>query len=146
MYMKRIIATLALAFLTGSAFAGEVVNKQVQKAFETEFATAREVVWSRGTDYYRAAFLYNERHVFAYFDEEGGLLGVTRYISSADLPVTLQAQLKKNYAEYWISDLFELSQPENAAYYITVENADTRLVLRSQNGSAWQVFQKTRKS
>lgn len=144
--MKKMIVTLALAFLTGSAFAGEVVNSRVLKAFETEFATAREVVWSQGTDYYRAAFVYNEQHVFAYYDETGLLLGVTRYIRTADLPVTLQAQLKKQYADYWITDLFELSQPENAAYYITVENADTRLVLRSQNGSDWQQFRKTRKA
>lgn len=144
--MKKMIVTLALAFLTGSAFAGEVVNSRVLKAFENEFATAREVVWSQGSDYYRAAFVYNEQHVFAYYDEAGILLGVTRYIKTSDLPVTLQAQLKKNYADYWISDLFELSQPENEAYYITVENADTRLVLRSQNGSDWQLFQKTRKA
>jgi hypothetical protein len=144
--MKKILFTLALAFLTGSVFAGEVVSKKVRKAFESEFSNAREVVWTQGADYYRAAFLYNERHVFAYFDEEGGLLGVTRYITPTDLPVTLQSQVKKQYGEYWISDLFELSQPENTAYYLTVENADTRLVLRSQNGSAWQLFQKTRKS
>ena len=144
--MKKIIITLALAFLGGGAFAAEEVNSRVLKAFQSEFTNAREVVWTHGTDYYRAAFVYNERHIFAYFDEEGGLLGVTRYVRSMDLPVTLQTQLKKQYDTYWITDLFEISQPDNAAYYITLEDADHRLVLRSQNGGAWQVYQKSRKA
>jgi hypothetical protein len=73
-------------------------------------------------------------------------LGVTRYISSGNLPINLQTSLKKSYDNYWISDLFEVAKYDNTSYYITLENADTKLVLKSNGGSNWSVYDKIRKS
>jgi hypothetical protein len=54
--------------------------------------------------------------------------------------------LKREYDEYWISDLFEVSGNEGTAYYITLENANTKLVLKSSGGKGWDTFKTFKKS
>jgi len=145
--MKKIIMILAVLISTTSAFAGEEnVATKVLNAFKTEFNTAKEVEWTVGSNYYKAAFVYNEKHVFAYYNEEGELLGLTRYLSSDDLPLNLQNNLKKSYSKYWISDLFEVAKSDGTVYYITLEDADTKIVLKASAESDWSVYQKTRKA
>jgi len=139
------ILVLAILVSTMSAFAGNVnVSEKVLNAFKTDFITAQEVVWSAGSNYYKATFNYNGKYVFAFYNENGELLGITRYISPVDLPLLLQNYLKKNYTGYWVSDLFEVSKNGGINYYITLENADAKIILNS-SGTTWDVFQKTKK-
>lgn len=139
--------TLAIAFSTVCAFAGEEkVAPEVLDAFNNEFSTAKEVEWTIGSDYYMATFTYNEAHVFAYYNADGRLLGLTRYISPDVLSMNLQASLKKNYSDFWISDLFEVAKNGGTAYYITLENADKKIVLESAGGKDWELFKKVRKA
>ena len=146
--MKKIIVTLAIALSTLSSFAGEVkVSSKVLDAFQTEFATATDVNWTEGNNFYKASFVFNGQHVAAFYSTEGELLGTTRNISSLDLPINLQASLKKGYGSYWIADLFEVSNSEGTGYYITLENADSKVVLKSTNSDAtWRVYQKNSKA
>jgi hypothetical protein len=145
--MKKMIVTLAIAMITPSAFAGEEnVNSKVLNAFNTEFKTATDVEWTTGDNFYRAHFVYNSRHLFAFYNADGELLGLTRYISPLDLSLNLQMDLKKQYCNYWVSDLFEVSKNEGTNYYATVENAGMKIVLKSSDGNTWSVFQKTKKA
>ena len=146
------IMTLAVAIITISSFAAEVkVSSGVLNAFEKDFTNATEVTWteartSEGRDYYKASFVFNDQHVNAFYSTEGQLMGMTRFISSLDLPITLLTNLKKGYVNYWISDLFEVSNSDGTAYYITVENADAKIVLKSTSGGSWKVYQKNTKA
>ncbi len=145
--MKKIVLTLAIAVCTLSAFASEVkVSAKVLDAFKSEFTAATEVEWTVGAAYYMASFTYNEKYVFAYYSEEGELLGLTRYISPSELPLGLQNSLKKSYNEYWVSDLFEVTKNGTTNYFITIENADTKLVLQSGGGTEWQSYKKVKKA
>lgn len=147
--MKKIIMTLAIALSTVCSFAGDNevnVSSKVLDAFKTEFSGAKEVSWTQGDNYYKASFVFNDQYVFAFFSTDGSLLGVTRYISSLDLPISLQADLKKGYSNYWISDLFEVSNSDGISYFITVENADTKTILKSTGGEKWSVYKKRTKA
>jgi hypothetical protein len=145
--MKKMIMTLAIVVSTLGAFAGEEnVNPKVLDAFKTKFKSAQQVEWATGKDFYRATFVYNDRHVFAYYNTDGELLGLTRYVSPLDLSLNLQINLKNNYASYWISDLFEVAKNEGTTYYITLENADTKLVLKATDGNIWSIYQKIKKA
>jgi hypothetical protein len=145
--MKKLVLTLAIAITTLSAFAGEVgVDQKVLNSFSKDFKTAREVEWTVGTNYYRADFTYNEKHVCAYYDMNGDLTALTRYVSPNDLPLTLQGSLKKSFSEYWISDLFEVSNNDGTSYYVTVENAETKLILKASDGKTWDQYKKSKKS
>jgi hypothetical protein len=144
--MKKMIVTMAISLCSFAAFAKpDDVSPKVLNAFKTEFNSATEVEWVAGNGYYKAAFTYNDQHVFAFYSLDGELLGITRYISATDLPISLQTSLKKNYSDYWISDLFEVSKSDGTSYCITLEDADSKIVLKS-SGNAWSVFKRVRKA
>ncbi len=146
--MKKMILSLAIAFTTLSAFAGEDenVSQKVLNAFKNEFINANQVEWTVADNYYKASFVYNEKYVFAYYNTDGELLGMTRYISTADLPIHLQMNLKKKYNNYWVGDLFEVAKNDATSYYLTIENADSQIVLKSTGGSDWSVFKTAKKA
>ena len=143
--MKKIIVVLTIALCSLTAFAGESVNQKVLDAFKTEFASATDVEWSIGGDYYKASFNYNGKYIFAYYDENGEMLGMARNLSPLDLPLALQTNLKKNYEGFWVSDLFEAVKSDDTSYYVTLENADTKIVLKSEDNS-WSQYLKLKKS
>ena len=124
----------------------EEVDARVLGAFKKEFATAKDITWTLAVNYYQASFVYNEQHITAYYNSEGELLGVARFISPVDLPLALQADLKKNYQPYWISNLFEAATSEGTTYYITIEDADQSIVLKSDNARDWDQYKKVKKS
>jgi CRISPR/Cas system-associated exonuclease Cas4 (RecB family) len=145
--MKKMILTLAIAISSFAAFAGEEnVSRKVLEAFKMEFNAGKDVEWTVESDYYKASFTYNDKHVFAYYNMDGDLLGLTRYISPVDLPLNLQIGLKKKSNGYWISDLFEVAKNGTTSYYITLENADSKMVLTSIGGSNWEEFKTVKKS
>lgn len=143
---KTLLALVVLVSSLAVNAAGKNVNEKVLNAFKTEFTTASQVEWSTGPNYYKASFVFNDKHVFAFYNAEGRLLGLTRNITTSELPLKLQADLKKNYDTYWISDLFEAAREEGTSYYLTLENADTRLVLKASADNSWTVYEKTKKS
>jgi hypothetical protein len=82
--------------------------------------------------------------MFAYYSGNGELLAITRNIVSSQLPMNLQMTLKSNYSGFWITELFELSGDNDNCYYVSLENADSKVVLRS-NGDNWEVYSSARK-
>ena len=145
-FMKKMIMTLAIAISTLTAFAGEEnVSPKVLDAFKNQFKTAQQVEWTTGVDFYQATFVYNDKHVYAYYSTDGELLGLTRYVSPLDLSLNLQIGLKNNYSNYWISDLFEVAKTDGTTYYITLENADTKIVLKSSDSNTWNFHKKVKK-
>ena len=147
--MKNKILIAVFVFMTGisSAFAngkGEV-NDKIIKTFQKEFAGAQDVQWVTTKEFVKATFTLNEQVVYAYYSREGNLLGVTRNILSGQLPINLLTDLKKNYNNYWITDLFEMATKGENMYYLTLENSDHKLVLKSNGTTGWEVFSKERK-
>ena len=144
--MKKIIIMLAVAISSLTAFASDKnVNSTVLNAFNKEFAGAKDVQWTSTSDYYKAAFVYNGQNVNAFYKVDGEFIAMTRNITSLELPINLQTNLKNNYSKYWITDLFEVSSNEGTSYYITMEKADAKLVLKSNGSGKWDVFRKMTK-
>lgn len=134
-------------FVTSTRAASGDVSPAALKSFETTFSTAKEAAWTVAGTHYKVKFLLNDQTLTAFYNHEGKLLSVTRYISSLQLPIILQTELKKTFSSYWITDLFELSGPNGTEYYMTIENTDGRIVLKSSAANAsWAVHQKLRKS
>lgn len=147
--MKKIVVVLVLLITmgAGSAFANEEkVSPRALASFNEEFSNVQDVSWQTGDNYYRAAFTMNEQKIFAYYNLDGELMSVTRNISSLQLPITLFSELKNEYGNYWISDLFEVSNSDGLHYYVTLENADTKIMLLSSNGGKWSTHSKNKKA
>lgn len=146
--MKLFIFTFTalLSFGSLSTHAQDIsVSASVTNAFQTSFKEASDVQWKDGGSYYKADFTLNGQYVTAFYNDKAQLLAVTKNISSVQLPFSLQSSLKAGYEDYWISDLFELSDEYGTTYYATVENGDAKITLKS-SGSTWSTYKKSRKS
>jgi hypothetical protein len=148
--MKKVILATAMILTVGltSAFANtnDNVSEQVNKSFRKDFVTAKEVSWQKEVNYVKATFTMGNQVMFAYYNEGGDLIGVVRNILSDKLPISLMAELKKNYDNRWISDLFEMASEGQSTYFVTLENADETLVLKSNGSNGWSVYKKTKKN
>ncbi len=142
-----ILLTVIASFFSKTSSANEdLVNNAILKSFQTSFANAKEVDWSINKNLYKASFTLDGQHINAYYDSEGLLMAMTRNISTSQLPIALQTYIKKEYSTFWISDLFEIANEEGTSYYITLQNANTKLVLKSTNNSGWTKYQKSQKN
>lgn len=147
---KHITAFVVLALTLTTTFANSSnnkndVNKRVETSFQKEFSSAEQTSWSRVNDLYKAQFKMNGQVMFAFLNEEGKLVGVYRNILSTQLPIHLMSQVKEDFSDYWISSLFEMAKDSETSYYITLENGDHQLVLKSENSTNWSVYSRTKK-
>ncbi|MHA4811958.1 hypothetical protein ACX0G9_27930 [Flavitalea flava] len=147
--MKKIILSLATVLMMGiSTFAAkndDVITLQAQKSFNKEFTSAKNVQWEQSQTYVKATFTMNDQVLFAYYNNAGELTAVIRNITSSQLPINLLTELKNTYSGFWISDLFETASNDQTTYYVTLENADKKIVLESNGPNGWNVFSKMKK-
>ena len=140
-----ILLTALFSFFAKSSYAGTTdVTPVVLRSFQQSFGKQNNVEWSVMDQLYKANFTFNGQNVTAYFNTDGEMVAVTHPIVSTELPITLQARLKKDYTNYWITDLFEVVKSD-VEYYITLENADTKVILKASPATGWSVYQKSAK-
>src|SRR5687768_18461807 len=100
--MKKILILLSLTMtvIFNSAFAsGEPkVDQRILNSFKKEFSFVKEVQWTVGRDYVRAAFVMGEKPVSAFFLPDGSLLAVARNLLYDELPIAVIQSLSKQYA------------------------------------------------
>jgi hypothetical protein len=147
MKKKILFLSIALTSLTAFSFAADApaISKNVISSFNQQFASAKDVKWNYQVKYVKAEFTMNDMVLFAYFNDNGDLLAVTRFISPNQLPLSLLSNLKKNYDTYWISDLFEIQTESGTSYYATLENADQVVVLKSDGTNGWNTYKKEKR-
>jgi len=146
--MKRTIFTLALSLILGTASFGnneETINQKASESVKKEYAQAKDVSWQKAGEMVKATFTLNDRVLFAYYSESGDLIAITRNITTDQLPISLQTSMRKNYSGYWVSDLFEMVSGGQTNYYITLENADHKVVLKSEDFGSWSTYRKEKK-
>lgn len=136
-------AALLLTLGVSTSFAN-TKDGEVNASFRKDFKHAEVLSTDASKDYTKITFKMNGAIMFAFYNENGELLAVTHNIRSTELPINLLMQIKGNYADYWVSDLFEMDTNGTSNYYITLENAGTKLTLRS-TGSEWETYSKITK-
>ena len=144
--MKQLLIILAFLTASFSMHAEEVstVNPTVLKSFEKTFSSASEVYWVSNSEIAIADFKFNNQYMTAYYSSAGDLLGIKKNLLSSELPVLLGASLKEQYGNYWISDLMEYGNQGQTTYFVTLEDANTRITLKSINNT-WSLFHKADK-
>ena len=142
------LTTIASFFVTNVKASDDNTNVStvVLKSFERSFKQASNINWTISENLYKADFSLNNQQIAAYFDAEGELIAVTRNILSQQLPIMLQANLKTDYKEFWISELFEVANEGGTTYYVTLEDSNNKIVLKSASNSDWTNYKKIRKS
>ena len=143
----KTFAFVALLLTAGSTFATPTddSNKTVEVAFHKDFKKAQLMASEVKTKFTKLTFKLNDVVMCAYYSDNGQLLAVTRNITSSQLPIQLLLEVKKNYSDCWITDLFELTGDGASNYYITVENTNQRITLRSNGTDHWDLYEKKTK-
>jgi len=148
--MKKMILSLATVMMMGfSVFAtgnDDNVSPQTRNAFKKDFVTASNIRWEQKSNFSKATFTMNGQILTAYYYPDGDLQAVVRNITSDQLPINLLTSLRKEYTAFWITDLFEISSDNQTTYYVTVENSDKKIVLKSDSLASWDVYSKERKT
>lgn len=145
MKMLVIAFTLFASVFTKSSFASDgIVTPEVLKSFQNKFATATNADWSQTEGFYKVDFAMDGQYITAFYKYDGTMTAFTRNLSSLQLPVSLQTALRNDYKGYWIAGLFELSNDEGVQYYVTLEEANSTMILKSLAGT-WSTFKKQRK-
>jgi len=48
--------------------------------------------------------------------------------------------IKEKYNDFWITDLFEINSDNQTTYYVTVQNADGKVSLKSTDADTWETY------
>ncbi|MBN9382429.1 MAG: hypothetical protein J0H74_16790 [Chitinophagaceae bacterium] len=144
--MKK-ITTFAFALLiTVVSFAkpSDSVKGEINATFKKNFRNAQLLGTETHKAFTKLTFKMNDVIMFAFYNNSGELMAVTRNITSSQLPMNLLLSLKNDYSACWITELFEFTGDGISCYYVSLESADARITLRS-NGDTWEVYTNTRK-
>ena len=140
---KKLAIAVALLLTVGvtSSFATPTDKTDVIKAsFKKDFQKAELMGIEANNSYNKLTFKMNDIVLYAFYTDNGELLAVTRNIKSTQLPIQLLLDLKRDYANYWITDLFEFNGDGTNSYYVTLENADTSITLRANSSDEWHLY------
>jgi maleate cis-trans isomerase len=140
-----IALTIAAASLITTAKASSPITPTVLESFRSTYGHAKDVYWTEIGNTYKIAFKLDGKSIVAYYTNEGVWIGTTRNISAAELSPKLRANLSKEMKTGYISDLFILSNPEGETYFATIETADTKKVVKSNNGRKWDFYKRIEK-
>lgn len=135
-----IALTISAASLFNTAKANPEVTPRVLEAFRSTYVHAKEVHWSEIDNGFKASFKSEGKYITAYYTFDGSWIGTTRNIAASELSPKLRGNLRKELKHAWISDLYVLNTDDGNVYFATVESADAKVVLKSNNGRKWDHY------
>jgi len=146
--LRTVFAAAALLLAT-SAFAAtgpEKVSPRVKAVFEKSFSGAANVNWEKSDDYYFASFTLNSKQTSVAYNENGELLGISRVIATAQLPISVALAISNKYEGYTVAkSATELTYDGQTSYYISIENNKQILRLKCTSSGDIDIDSKTKK-
>jgi hypothetical protein len=133
--MKQIVLTIVL-YLSSfycSASCMKPVDGAPEQAFKKDFSTAKDIKWEVAGTFRKVTFSIGQEVIQAYYSENGNLISVVRNITSEQLPLILLLEIKMKYTSFWITNLSEVVNGNEHAYYLTLENADKVVIMKSKD-------------
>ena len=150
--MKKSTTILSAAALLFSAsiFAADSaetsVSSKASSAFQKDFSSAKNVSWQKKNDVYFVSFDVNNNSREAAYNEQGELVGASRLITSAELPLAVSLAVAKKYEGYTVAKIAtEITYENETNYYINVGNESQILRLKCSINGDITVDSKTKK-
>jgi hypothetical protein len=84
--------------------------------------------------------------VNAFFEQDGNLLAIGRFIAPAALPLSIVKSINSKYPELEMKDAIEYTKSGETSYVITLENEKVRTVIQAYNSGNLYVFKKEKKN
>lgn len=136
--MKKIatIVTALILLLSTGSFAGtaDEVTARIKNEFEKNFASATSVEWKKTKGIYVATFKDNGQDLSAAFNDEGELLGASRYITLDQLPLNVSLALRNMSGGYhFANSVLELTAEGQTSYCLTGDNGKFRTEMKANS-------------
>lgn len=141
------LAALMLLFsVSGFAAGKDNVTKQVQLAFEKDFAVVSDVSWQQKEGFYFASFKLNGVYSSAAYNADGELLGTSRDIEAIQLPLSVSMAISKKYSDFTLpKTVMEINYEGQTFYYVTLNNDEKTILLKCYSNGEIQVESKVKK-
>ena len=144
--MKKVLVFACAIFITASTFAKDGnVSARVQKAFETTFTDAQNVVWTNTDSVYTVKFTQDGAATTVNYDEQGNFISSRRYYQNAKLPIDIQCKLQKQFSGKTVYGVTEIAFADNVFYFVKLEDATTWTSIRINNAREIEVLEKLNK-
>ena len=122
------------------------VNKEVSRSFTEKFTGAENVSWKQNEEFYFVDFKLNKKDMFAAYNAEGELLGVSRNLELSQLPLHVEMSIREKYKDYRIANnVTEVVLEGGTTYYLHAESKTRILKLECDSYGQVYVAERTKK-
>ena len=122
------------------------VNRQVSESFTAKFTGAEKVSWKQNEEFYFAEFKLNQKDMFAAYNAEGELLGVSRNLELSQVPLHVEMSIREKYKDYRIANnVTEVVLEGGTTYYLHAESKTRILKLECDSYGQVYVAERTKK-
>jgi hypothetical protein len=149
MKKKIVILMTSSLLLFGASYANGIdstIPAAVTTEFSHDFVHAKAVKWETFDYYFKVTFAEHGKLAFAFYTGSADLMGIANNLRSDKLPVALQTSIKRYYGNYWITDLFRYRTADDGGFFVTLENADKKIILKSSSDRGWDIYKVTNKA
>lgn len=123
--------------------ANRPVNGKVWTSFTKQFAGVEEATWTKINETYIAKFLWQGKHLEAYYNEEGEVIGTGQFISISTLPYIVNNALKNRFEGSAITQAYEFtSEKYGLQYFAVVATAEKSVIAEVDTNGVVSVLRK----
>ena len=99
------------------------------EAFRTSFADAKNVQWKSldESGLFQATFNYQNSELNAYYNEEGEMVALARYINKTNLPIMVTKAVQERFPETCYPTAIEKIAYGSTSYHLTLNSPKTSL-------------------
>jgi hypothetical protein len=137
-----LILTLAATYARSNE---KIIPDNVSTVFSRDFPRASDINWELYKGYYKASFLDMGSILYAFYNADAEFIGMAFNLPADRLPEALQSDIKKKYKGYWITDLFQVTNGANPEFFVTIENADRKIMLQAESNQSWSHYAEVKK-
>jgi len=144
--MKKIIlATTLLVAFSIASFAGEKkVDRKLLNDLATTLKYSRQVEWISKAGYNAAAFKFNDKTAFAFYDpNDNELVGFGMHFTKADWPKDVSDAIDKKYGDWEVIDAMTFIDVSGYInYFVQVQKNNKSLALKITLGGNLSIYAK----
>jgi len=144
--MKKFFITIALAVAVvsvGFAADGVKIDRKIQAAFQKEFSEAFNPTWeSVGSGLFHVSFTQNSEVMDAYYNEEGQLVTLSRYVSNDQLPLLVTKTIQSKLGSAQVGQIREVVTENETSYLVTAKKDNRTIIAKVYTSGGFQIVKR----
>ena len=147
MNRKTLLVTFLFSISISSLFAADFdeVSKSIMENFQKEFNRAEDIHWTEAGELRKATFRLNGVEMHAYYTENGDKYASAKNVHVTEISEKVMLKIKNQFKNHWITSAFEVEQNGTKTFYVTFENADQKVMVKTNGKNAWTIYDRDSK-